>query len=145
MTEMCTERGLAILPIIETAVGMRAAECLAAPSHVVRLASGTLDFQVDMNITWDDDALLAFRSHPVLVSRLAGLAAPMGGVGSPRPSRIADCSAQTLSVPGGSDLAPSSASTRSRSLLDGKMIDRPIWLKAAGIFAAQAADSCLRF
>lgn len=59
---------------------MRNAEKLAATPPVTRLAFGTLDFQVDLDIAGDDDALLAFRSHLVLVSRLAGVPAPIDGV-----------------------------------------------------------------
>jgi citrate lyase subunit beta/citryl-CoA lyase len=47
---------------------------------VVRLAFGAIDFQVDMGIPGEDDALLYFRSRLVLASRLASLPAPIDGV-----------------------------------------------------------------
>jgi len=44
------------------------------------LAFGHLDFQLDLEIVGDDDALLYFRSQLVLVSRIAGIRAPLDGV-----------------------------------------------------------------
>jgi citrate lyase subunit beta/citryl-CoA lyase len=41
---------------------------------------GSIDFQVDLGIGGEDDALLMFRSQMVLASRLAGLRAPVDGV-----------------------------------------------------------------
>ena len=171
---MCGERGLAILPIIETAVGMRNAEKLAATAHVSRLAFGTIDFQVDLDIVGDDDALLAFRSHLVLVSRLAGIAAPIDGVttsiddlellrADTSRSRRLGFGAKLCIHPSQVDevhrvLAPSEAerdwarrvlqvieaSNGAAVALDGKMIDRPVWLKAVRIAAAPAAGVSLR-
>lgn len=73
-----------LLPLIETALGMQAAVTLAGAPGVQRLVFGSLDLQADLGIDSDDegeeDALLAFRSHLVLASRLGGLAAPVDGV-----------------------------------------------------------------
>ena len=73
-----------LLPLIETAVGVQAAVTLAAAPGVQRLVFGSLDLQADLGIEADDEgdeeALLAFRSHLVLASRLGGLAAPVDGV-----------------------------------------------------------------
>lgn len=73
-----------LLPLIETAVGVQAAVTLAGAPGVQRLVFGSLDLQADLGIEADDegeeDALLAFRSHLVLASRLGGLAAPVDGV-----------------------------------------------------------------
>ena len=46
----------------------------------MRLGFGAIDFQVDLGIEGEDDALLYFRSQLVLASRLASLAAPIDGV-----------------------------------------------------------------
>lgn len=174
MVKLCRERGLAILPIIETAAGMRAAERLAATPPVVRLAFGALDFQIDLDITGDDDALLAFRSHLVLVSRLAGLAAPIDGVTSSiddrellrsdtRRSRRLGFGAklcihpqQVSEVHDVFSPTPQERAWAQRVLtamedsagaavaLDGKMVDRPVWLKAARIAGAPAGHGRLR-
>jgi citrate lyase subunit beta/citryl-CoA lyase len=73
-----------LLPLIETAMGVHAAATLAGAQGVQRLVFGSLDLQADLGIEADDEggeeALLAFRSHLVLASRLGGLAAPVDGV-----------------------------------------------------------------
>lgn len=72
--------GRALLPLVETATGMDGARALAEAPGVQRLIFGSLDFQADLDIEDDDDALLLFRSHLVWMSRLAGIAAPVDGV-----------------------------------------------------------------
>lgn len=69
-----------ILPLVETAAGVANCQELAAVPRVRRLVFGTLDFQVDMGITGDGDELLYFRSQLVLASRLAGIEPPVDGV-----------------------------------------------------------------
>ena len=77
-----------LLPLIETAVGVQAAVTLAGAPGVQRLVFGSLDLQADLGIEAEgeadadgvEEALLAFRSHLVLASRLGGLAAPVDGV-----------------------------------------------------------------
>ena len=75
-----------LLPLIETAVGVQAAVTLAGAPGVQRLVFGSLDLQADLGIEaqadadGDEEALLTFRSHLVLASRLGGLAAPVDGV-----------------------------------------------------------------
>jgi citrate lyase subunit beta / citryl-CoA lyase len=72
--------GLALLPLIETARGIAAAEALASAAGVVRLLLGTLDLRLDLDLGEDDEALLHFRSHLVLASKLAGRASPVDGI-----------------------------------------------------------------
>ncbi|WP_142809237.1 HpcH/HpaI aldolase/citrate lyase family protein [Tepidiphilus olei] len=74
------QRPLPVLPIIETALGYAAAQTLARTEGVQRLVFGSLDFQVDLGIEGEEEALLAFRSGLVLASRLAEIAAPVDGV-----------------------------------------------------------------
>ncbi len=69
-----------LLPLIETAQGMAAVREIAGARGVQRLLFGSIDFQADLGIEGEDDALLAFRSALVLASRLGGLAAPVDGV-----------------------------------------------------------------
>ena len=73
-------RGVAVIALIETALGLAHARELATAPAVQRLAFGALDFQADLGIEGDDDALLFFRSQLVWQSRLAGLAPPVDGV-----------------------------------------------------------------
>lgn len=90
LDELATVRAAApqhvLLPLIETAVGVQAAVTLAAAPGVQRLVFGSLDLQADLGIEaqadadGDEEALLTFRSHLVLASRLGGLAAPVDGV-----------------------------------------------------------------
>lgn len=72
--------GKPLLPLVETAVGFEALRALAVAAGVRRLLFGSIDFQADLDIEGDDDALLFFRSQIVLVSRLAGLEPPVDGV-----------------------------------------------------------------
>jgi citrate lyase subunit beta/citryl-CoA lyase len=69
-----------ILPIIETAQGMWHAEALARGPRVQRLLFGSIDLSIDLNLSGEEDDLLYYRSHVVLVSRVAGLQPPVDGV-----------------------------------------------------------------
>ena len=69
-----------VLPIIETARGFWNASALAHAPNVQRLMFGSIDFQLDLGINGDGEELLYFRSQLVLVSRIAGLPAPVDGI-----------------------------------------------------------------
>ena len=69
-----------LLPLIETAIGFDNVRAIARCPRVERLLFGTLDFQVDTGIRGDGDELLYFRSQLTLVSRVAGIGAPVDGV-----------------------------------------------------------------
>lgn len=69
-----------ILPLIETAQGFWNALEIARHRGVRRLVFGAIDFQLDVGIAGDSEELLYFRSQLVLVSRLAGLQAPVDGI-----------------------------------------------------------------
>ena len=71
---------LPIIPLIESANGLWHCERIAAAPGVVRLAFGSVDFQLDMGISGDQEELLFARSQLVLVSRLRGLLPPVDGV-----------------------------------------------------------------
>jgi citrate lyase subunit beta/citryl-CoA lyase len=71
---------LPILPLIETAHGFANALEIAKDRAVRRLVFGAIDFQLDLGIKGDTEELLFFRSQLVLVSRLAGIAAPVDGI-----------------------------------------------------------------
>ncbi|MGB6054101.1 MAG: CoA ester lyase [Burkholderiaceae bacterium] len=160
--------GVAILPLIETAQGFWNAAQLARGPGVQRLMFGSIDFQLDLGIEGDDDALLYFRSQLVLVSRLGEIGAPVDGVttalGDGRQLQADTERARRLGFGGKlcihpaqvaavnrhfspSDdevawaervLAAAQASQGAAVALDGKMIDRPVILRAQRI-AAQVA------
>lgn len=72
--------GKPVIALVETAEGFDRLREIARTPGVVRLAFGTIDFQLDLGIAGDGEALLAFRSRFVLESRLARLPAPVDGV-----------------------------------------------------------------
>lgn len=75
------EIGTAVIPIIESAIGMANIQQLAQLPGVSRLAFGSLDFMLDLGIEDDiDESLLYFRSQIVLASRLGNLPNPIDGV-----------------------------------------------------------------
>ena len=171
---VCKVHALPLLPIIESAWGMQNVDEIARTSGVNRLSFGALDFQVDLGIPGDDDALLYFRSRLVLASRLAGLPPPVDGVTPDIRDAVALRSdvSRSKRLGFGAKLcihpnqieevhdafSPSTeevqwaqrvvlamkASEGAAVALDGKMIDRPVWLKAQRIVAAPAADHRLR-
>jgi len=69
-----------VLPLIESAMGMHRAMEIAHEPNVQRLVFGSLDFRHDLGIEGDGAELLTFRSHLVLVSRLAGIQPPVDGI-----------------------------------------------------------------
>ena len=72
--------GAILLPLVETARGYaNMAELCAAPG-VQRLVFGSIDFQLDLGITGEREELLYFRSGLVLASTLARLQSPVDGV-----------------------------------------------------------------
>jgi len=78
--EACVEHGKVLVPLVETAVGFMNGAALARSPTVERLTFGTIDFQGDLGIAGEDDALAYFRSQLVLMSRLAGIQPPLDGV-----------------------------------------------------------------
>ena len=70
----------AVLPLIESALGFHNALDLARQPGVERLLFGSIDFSVDLGLTEGVEELQYFRSHLVLVSRLAGIQPPVDGV-----------------------------------------------------------------
>ena len=88
LTQLERERGLVVgalplLPIIETALGERHLETLAAASpRVRRFAFGGADYSLDLGLQWTagEQEFDYLRSRLVHVSRAAGLAAPIDTV-----------------------------------------------------------------
>jgi citrate lyase subunit beta/citryl-CoA lyase len=71
---------LPVIPLIESARGLSNVNQIAAATGVVRLAFGSVDFQLDLRITGDREELLMARSQLVLASRVAALLPPVDGV-----------------------------------------------------------------
>ncbi len=78
--DLCKPGGPALLPLIETAVGIDRLRDIAAEPAVQRLVFGSIDLQVDLGIEGEGEELLFFRSQIVLASRLARLPPPVDGV-----------------------------------------------------------------
>lgn len=78
----CVGPACALLPMLESAVGLAALDLLAASPGVSRLVFGNLDFQADLGMACDADEveLQPVRLALVLASRRAGLVAPVDGV-----------------------------------------------------------------
>lgn len=72
--------GAILLPLVETARGYANAAALCEVPGVQRLVFGSIDFQLDLGITGDREELLYFRSGLVLTSKLAGVQPPVDGV-----------------------------------------------------------------
>ncbi len=74
------KRKIPVFPLIESAKGMWNALEIAKAPHVHQLMFGTLDFCADMGIESDGDELNPFRAQLVMISRIAGIRAPIDGV-----------------------------------------------------------------
>ena len=156
-----------VFPLIESARGLWNALAVAQAPHVGALMFGSLDYQADLGTS--DDDLLPSRSQLVLVSRVAGIEPPIDGVtqsiDDPELLRR-DCHrarhlgfAAKLCIhpsqvdvvnhclgPDEDDIAWArrvvdafAASGGNTALLDGKMIDRPVLLKAQAILAERGS------
>jgi citrate lyase subunit beta / citryl-CoA lyase len=155
--------GLPILPLVVTARGLWNALAIAQAPGVLALLFGSLDFQVDTGVA--DDELLYARSHLVIASRVAGIPAPVDGVtqafDDPELLRRDCCRSRQLGfggkacihpnqvdivnaafAPGAEDVdwaqrvvAAFERSGGRAAQLDGRMIDRPVLLKAQAILA----------
>jgi citrate lyase subunit beta/citryl-CoA lyase len=173
---LCRRKGIGLYPLIETALGMAQAEAVAATPCVLSLMFGTIDFQFELGIDGDGDELLAFRSRLVLASRLAGIRAPVDGpctswedtellVADSRrarklgfggklcihPKQVAHVNAAF--APTVEELAwarrvvAAAAESKGAAVaMDGRMIDRPVILKAEQIVreAALRANKVLK-
>jgi citrate lyase subunit beta/citryl-CoA lyase len=157
--------GKPLLPLIETAFGFHQVLAVAKVPGVERLLFGSIDFKKDLGISGDDDELLYFRSHLVLVSKLAGLQAPVDGVSTAiedmaavlqdaqraaslgfgaklciHPKQIA--TVEQAFLPSAQDIAwaqrvlkAATESLGAAVALDGQMIDKPVIERAQSILA----------
>jgi citrate lyase subunit beta / citryl-CoA lyase len=151
-----------VMPIIETARGVLAVDAVAAAPGVQRLAFGTLDYAVDVDLSGDERGLLYPACRMALASRVAGIGSPVAGVtpaigndtqleSDLRFARACGFGAKLCIHPAQLALthrafAPTEeeiawarrvvdavASGRGAVQVDGKMVDRPVVLKAQTI------------
>jgi citrate lyase subunit beta/citryl-CoA lyase len=169
----CVGAGTPVLPMIESAVGLASAGSIARAQGVKCLVFGSIDFQLDMGLNVEDAELSPYRAQLLLASRLAGIEAPIDGVStsiddmeslraeSQRSRRqgfsgklcihprqvdvVNECFA-----PSESDLAWAlrvlEASKRSGGAaisVDGKMVDRPVMMRAQAV-VKEVAERNLR-
>lgn len=154
--------GRAILPLIESAAGFDKARAIAACDGVQRLVFGSIDFQLDLGIQGDDE-LLFYRSQLVLLSRLANRAAPVDGVTAAfddaaalqrdterarrlgfgaklciHPRQVAEVNRGLMPTEAEVEWARRVVEAAARAggaavAVDGKMIDRPVILRAQAL------------
>ena len=151
-----------VIPIIETARGVLGVDDVAAAPGAQRLAFGTLDYAVDVELSGDERGLLYPACRMALASRVAGIGAPIAGV---TPEIGNDAKLETdlqfaracgfgaklcihpaqlalthrAFAPSAEEIAwarrvvAAVASGRGAVQVDGKMVDRPVVLKAQHI------------
>jgi citrate lyase subunit beta/citryl-CoA lyase len=160
-----------VLAIIETARGFWNVTEIAHAPNVRRLMFGSIDFQVDLGIHGEGEELLYFRSQLVLVSRIAGLNAPVDGITAAfdTPDRIRadterarrlgfgaklcihpkqipivhECFGPTRSEEAWAKRVMDAASKSggAAASMDGEMIDRPVIARAEAILSYRRSNS----
>ncbi|WP_322005136.1 HpcH/HpaI aldolase/citrate lyase family protein [Paraburkholderia tropica] len=161
----CAANATEILPMIETAQGFRNVVAIAQHRLTTRLVFGNIDFQLDLGIDGDDEQLLYFRSQIVFASRIGNLLPPVDGVSTTledveqikrdtlRAKRLGFgaklCihpmqvdAVNAAFIPSAKDVEwarkvveSATASNGAAVAVDGRMVDRPVILKAQEILA----------
>lgn len=164
-------RKVPIFPLVETAAGMFSALEIAKAPNVKRLMFGTLDFIAEMGMQDDRDALNPYRAQLALISRVVGLEQPIDGVTPDvndverltadalngkrqgfgaklciHPKQIA--AVHACYRPDAQELAWATRIVDAMAqsdggviTVDGKMVDRPVLLRAQHVLAFAAAKS----
>jgi citrate lyase subunit beta/citryl-CoA lyase len=164
------KRKIAVFPLIESAQGMVNAAQIAKAPFVKQLMFGTLDFMVDMNMALDNDELNIYRAQMSTVSRVANICAPIDGVTTSiedadqlmrdtqngkrwgfagklciHPKQVA--TVKQCYTPSEQDIAwarrvisASAGAAGAAVSVDGKMVDRPVVLRAQIIVEAAGAS-----
>ena len=151
-----------VLPIIETARGADNVEVVAAAKGVQRLTFGTLDYGVDLDLSGDERGLIYPAARIAHASRGAGLASPVYGVTPAlddderlladlafgrafgfgaklciHPRQVAVIRKALLPTAAEVDWAnrvlAAAEGTAGALQVDGKMVDRPVLLRAKAI------------
>lgn len=173
----CHERlgGLALMPMIESALGWANLHEIAGAPGTARLAFGHVDFQADLGMYADEDEteLASVRVALVAASRVAGIAPPVDGIsvetGDTARIKIATRRAQRFGFTGKLCIHPdqiaavhagfafdareiawarrvleaAEAAHGAAVQVDGRMVDRPVILRAERtlLLAAQGESS----
>jgi citrate lyase subunit beta / citryl-CoA lyase len=157
--------GAALLALVETARGVLAAEALASAAQ--RLVFGTIDFALDLDLSGDPVGFDHAAGRLALASRAAGIAAPVAGVTAAVDDEAAlraDVArsrahgfAAKLCIhprqvawvhgalaPGADELAwaqrvvaAAAAAGGAALRVDGRMVDKPVLLRAQRLLARQ--------
>lgn len=161
-------RRVPVYPLIESAQGMWNAMAIARAPFVKRLMFGTLDFIAEMGMPDDGEPLNHYRNQLALISRVAGIEAPVDGV-TPDIHDLARIERDALNGkrlgfgaklcihpkqieavhrcyrPSEQELAwaarvadAASKAEAGAITVDGKMVDRPVMLRAQRILAMAA-------
>lgn len=159
---------LGVLPLIESARGIAAVENIAAAPGVCRLAFGTLDYAVDLDLAGDEIGLVYAYSRIAIASRCANLPSPIAGVTPsvddltrieadfafarrfgfgakmcihPRQVNVIEqaCQPSAAEIEWARRVLAVVAQSGGAVQLDGKMVDRPVVLKAEAILARSQA------
>ena len=163
--------GKPVLPLIESALGFEQRLALAHAEGVQRLIFGQIDFQADMGMRAMEDDLLPVRIALVLASRLADIAPPIDGpttaIDDEAVLRVDALRARRLGfggklcihprqvavvnecfTPSADELswaqrviAADAAAGGAAVAVDGKMVDKPVVLRAQAILADAARRS----
>ena len=156
--------GVRVLALVETARGIRNVHEIAASEGVERLVFGTLDYAVDLDLAGDEIGLAYASARMAIASRCAELPSPVAGVTPsindverikgdfafarsfgfaaklcihPRQVDVvhAACMPTTEDQAWAQRVMQAAQSSEGAVQLDGKMIDRPVVLKAQAILA----------
>ena len=151
-----------VLPLIESARGVQNVNDIAAAEGVHRLVFGTLDYAVDLDLSGDERGLIHAASRIAIASRCSDLATPVAGVTpalDDEPQLLADLAfARALGFGAKLCIHPrqvaairdalrptaaevdwarrvlaASANAQGALRVDGRMVDRPVLLKAQAI------------
>jgi citrate lyase subunit beta/citryl-CoA lyase len=162
--------GTGLVPLVETAAGVIGAPAVCAAPGVVRPAFGTVDLAAELGVAPDSfEALGAARSALVLAAAAAGRAAPIDGVTLAldddtvlrtdiERATASGCTAKLCVhprqvpavndgfTPTADDIAwarriVATAADGSVTVHDGRMVDRPVLLRARHILARARGDS----
>ncbi|MFJ1212593.1 HpcH/HpaI aldolase/citrate lyase family protein [Burkholderia pyrrocinia] len=162
------KRKVPVFPLIETARGMWSAMDIAKAPYVKRLMFGTLDFIAEMGTDDDHEALNPYRTQLALISRVAGIEQPVEGVtpdihdtdrlvADTRNGKRHGFGAKLCIHPGQIAAVHACYSPSARDVewamrvvdavsradgaattVDGKMVDRPVVLRAQQVLASAA-------
>jgi citrate lyase subunit beta / citryl-CoA lyase len=151
-----------VIPLIESARGVLAVESIAVVPAVQRLAFGTLDYAVDLELSGDERGLIYPACRIAIASRAAGLLSPVAGVTTDigdEAKLLADLALERACgfgaklcihprqvaalhramTPGPEEIAwakrvlAAADAAAGAVQVDGQMVDRPVVLKAQGI------------